>query len=186
MERTEIIKALECCSSKDYDCEKCHYFPKGTRSVPSMELLMHDALALIKELTVELDAMRGAANSYKMHNERLTEENERLSTSLANYDRQTEVRIAEDYYTAEAYDELREENERWRAECENPSVLWRQHFESVYQTSKETVKTAVKADTVREFAERLKSEMSFGRYIQADQIDRIANEILNNTEEEKK
>ncbi len=32
----------------------------------------------IKELTIELEAMRGAANSYKLHNEKLTEENERL------------------------------------------------------------------------------------------------------------
>ena len=48
----------------------------------------------------------------------LTEENEKLLTALANYDRQTEVRIAEEYYTAEAYEELREENERLRAELE--------------------------------------------------------------------
>lgn len=35
----------------------------------------------------------------------------------------------------------------------------------------------LRADTVREFAERLKAEMSFGRYIQADQIDQIAKEM---------
>lgn len=36
-----------------------------------------------ERLTVELDAMRGAANSYKMHNEKLTEENKRLEKELA-------------------------------------------------------------------------------------------------------
>jgi chromosome segregation ATPase len=46
---------------------------------------MKDALALInsqeqriEKLAVELEAMRCAANSYKMHNKELTEENERL------------------------------------------------------------------------------------------------------------
>lgn len=35
-----------------------------------------------------------------------------------------------------------------------------------------------RAYTVKQFAERLKAEMSFGRYIQADQIDQIAKEML--------
>ncbi len=39
-----------------------------------MVVQMRNALSLIKELTVELEAMRTAANSYKMHNEKLVEE----------------------------------------------------------------------------------------------------------------
>lgn len=114
-----------------------------------VEKAEHDAdryAQRIKELTVDLEAMRGAANSYKMHNKeltakvkeweeecdlrgdmwcklneenkRLTEEKERLLTALANYDRLTDVRIAEEYYTTEAYEELREENENLRTESD--------------------------------------------------------------------
>ena len=36
----------------------------------------------------------------------------------------------------------------------------------------------IRADTVRKMQERLKAEMSFGRYIQAEQIDQIAKEML--------
>jgi hypothetical protein len=36
----------------------------------------------------------------------------------------------------------------------------------------------IKAEAVKEFAEGLKKEMSFGRYIQADQIDNIAKELI--------
>ena len=41
-----------------------------------------------------------------------------------------------------------------------------------------TIKSQIVADTVRKMQERLKAEMSFGRYIQADQIDQIAKEML--------
>jgi hypothetical protein len=67
----EIIKALECCAEAEY-CATCH----ATDSCKGMDSLMENALALINrqkaqidELKVELDAMRGAANSYKMHYE---------------------------------------------------------------------------------------------------------------------
>lgn len=67
--------------------------------------ILEDALALI--------------TSQEERIKELTEENERLTTALAKYDLQTEVRIAENYYTAEAYEELSEENERLKAENEN-------------------------------------------------------------------
>jgi hypothetical protein len=126
----------------------------------------------------------------------LTEENERLSTALANYDRQTEVRIAEEYYTAEAYDELREENERLKSEVSVKKKLLKRCSDLV---------ETIQANTVREFAERLKEEpikvglplfglatknevedYANGLMLQMrDAIDRIANEILNeNTEDE--
>ena len=95
MEKELIIKALECCtrgrkSNEDRPCLECPYnecnIVGGTSerqtSGTCQGWLMKDALALIKELTVELDAMRGAANSYKMHNGRLTEENERLGKAM--------------------------------------------------------------------------------------------------------
>ncbi len=82
----QIIKALECCrydgdvtKSQVEVCLPCPYFNEGNCT----DVLKENALALIKELIVELEAMRTAANSYKMHNENLTEENEKLEAMVA-------------------------------------------------------------------------------------------------------
>lgn len=94
----QIIKALECWAS-DNPCigSACAVFRASTEScdrwigeralslIKSQEQKIKELtedvekyIAQTKELAVELDAMRGAANSYKMHSEKLTEENERL------------------------------------------------------------------------------------------------------------
>ena len=101
MEREQIIKALECCIKTQ--CDNCCNLGNWHEQWNCMTDLMKKALALIKELTeevadwkaiaeqyqkqcedsyVELEAMRTAANSYKMHNQKLTEENERLQKAL--------------------------------------------------------------------------------------------------------
>lgn len=81
LNREQIIKALECCGAYNHGktCKECPYrqIDLGDDEICSNRMSL-DALALIKELTLELEAMRTAANSYKMHNEKLTEENERL------------------------------------------------------------------------------------------------------------
>ena len=106
MEREQIIKALECC--KQDDCDNCpndfgncysnlagyalSLIKELTKDVERLRKQCGEAivecderdaerLKQVAELTVQLDAMRGATNSYKMHNERLTEENERLHAS---------------------------------------------------------------------------------------------------------
>ena len=67
------------------------------------------------------------------------------------------------------------EKERLLAECENQSVLWRQHFESIYETAKETVK----ADTVRKMQERLLSVCyRYPHAVGVDDINKIAKELL--------
>ena len=70
LNREQIVKALEWCSS-GRNCMKCSEDERSPRLSKEgcMALQMRNALALIRELTVELDAMRGAANSYKMHYE---------------------------------------------------------------------------------------------------------------------
>lgn len=84
LNREQIVKALECCIKVggyrmgEHCRANCHLF--DTRCAL---LLPQNALSLINELTVELDAMRCAANSYKMHYEKLTEENERLRADNA-------------------------------------------------------------------------------------------------------
>ena len=49
---------------------------------------------------------------------------------------------------------LQAENERLRNECGNQSTLWSKHFESIFETAKETIK----AEAYKEFAERLKAK----------------------------
>jgi hypothetical protein len=66
--------------------------------------------------------------------------------------------------------ELTEENERLRAAI----PLWAKQCVELTERCMQ-----LRADTVREMQERLKAEMSFGRYIQAYQIDQIAEEMLN-------
>jgi hypothetical protein len=77
-------------------------------------------------------------------------------------------------------EKLRAENKKLFDEAENQSTLWKQHFESLYETAKETVK----ADTVKKMRERLKAEFGNSR-CQAYRgnsihniIDQIAKEIL--------
>lgn len=45
------------------------------------------------------------------------------------------------------------EVEHWREEAENQSVLWRQHFESIYETAKETFKAEVAREIFEEIEE---------------------------------
>jgi predicted RNase H-like nuclease (RuvC/YqgF family) len=77
-----------------------------------------DALALIKQQEGTIKSQAIFIENLKTGIEKLTEENEKLLTALANYDRLIDIRIAEEYYTAEAYEELREENERLRKNLE--------------------------------------------------------------------
>ena len=97
LNREQIIKALECLNDK-HDricdaCPVCRLTDRGHRSCK--HVILDEAVALIKELT---------------------EENERLSTALAEYDHKTAIRISEEYVTADAYEELQEQNERLREE----------------------------------------------------------------------
>lgn len=63
LNRDQIIKALECCTSETASCTGCPRFPPSLMGCSRQN--MRDALSLIKELTVELEAMEGTANSYK-------------------------------------------------------------------------------------------------------------------------
>lgn len=124
----EIIKALECCSpiiSEDFDCDICPYNEKGCNTK-----LVRDALALInrqkaeieslqavhadmteslrlaaeanKDMSVELDAMRGAANSYKMHYENAIKEfAQRLKKKMYPYNGVDKKKYAINAYAVE-------------------------------------------------------------------------------------
>lgn len=65
LNREKVIKALELHSKLKPCMEVCPYGGENFCG----GLMAADALKLIKELTVEVEALRGAANSYKMHYE---------------------------------------------------------------------------------------------------------------------
>ena len=63
MEREQIIKALECCHTAFIaDCKQCTYKGKADNEedlgITCLNVLMKDALALIKELTEENKRLR--------------------------------------------------------------------------------------------------------------------------------
>lgn len=97
----QVKKALECCTLGD--CTPCpyHQIYVGCR-----DRMAEDALALINKqeteynelyelcesYRIERDAMRGAANSYKLHYKTLEKENEGLKTLLdESYDTQNSL-----------------------------------------------------------------------------------------------
>lgn len=151
----QVIKALECCSKgTTEDCAKCPRFD-GDRTLSTedcMEILMRNALALIKQLTEEIADLKAISEQYQKQFEDCYEEKAKLT----------------------------DENERLMTECGNQSILWKQHFESIYETAKETVR----ANTVREMQKRLHGRFGddanrvFSNYNIHRYIDRIAKEML--------
>lgn len=80
MNNSEIIKALECCTTTKGGCKECPM--KGYEKVDCQLITATEAYKLIKRqqaeierLNIDLKAMRGAANSYKAHYEDLKSEN---------------------------------------------------------------------------------------------------------------
>ena len=70
------------------------------------------------------------------------------------------------------------EIERLEAECGNQSTLWSQHYESIFETAKETIK----AEAVKEFAERLKEKerptFPLAMVIDVYEIDNLVKEMV--------
>jgi chromosome segregation ATPase len=140
MERETVIKALE-----DYKNSKIQT-QYGVISIDNI-------ISLIKELTEELETLKKAKYIYATVDycaddlaealeeiKKLTEENDRLSTALAEYEYKTNIRISEEYVHNEAYEDLREENERLQAEIT--------HLEGHRESDIKTVKN-LKAENER-------------------------------------
>lgn len=107
----QVKKALGCCHScNEADCKDCGYRHKADGEedlyISCVNVLISDALALINKqeteynelyeicesYRIERDAMRGAANSYKMYSKTLEKENETLKTLLdESYDTQNSL-----------------------------------------------------------------------------------------------
>ena len=106
LNRDEIIKALEHCTSEKYNCEGCPYFYKSDRLKSSMEILMTDAFALIKELSEEnerlmrdktaLECIVGTArNQAKADTVRKMQERLKQYIDVGHYRSPTEICLSE-------------------------------------------------------------------------------------------
>lgn len=87
MTAEETIKGIECCSTRyGTYCVKCPYSPivdcqnELSRDVQNLAIRQ---TAEINELKTELSAMRGTANSLKMHIEKLEKQNKRYENRIA-------------------------------------------------------------------------------------------------------
>ena len=152
LNREQIIKALECCSTTG-DCPKCLYNDDTSLCI---NRILKDALSLIKELT---------------------EENESLKQSL-DHEHASFMEIFGQY--GEKCDKLAEENERLHASCKELTqkcVSLNDAYEFVNGIVLES-----RADTVRKMQERIKAEKfhhkNFGDLVYLADIDQIAKEML--------
>lgn len=131
----------------------------------------------IRDLEVELKAMRGAANAYKMNIVELTEENERI-TQLLQKECENSCKICEMLDNkAEECKRLTEENERLRDENEIKS----QKRANIFEISNAFERGRI--DGIQKMQERLKAEKStaFGSQCEVIPfyvIDQIAKEML--------
>lgn len=147
MEREQIIKALECCVKNE--CDKCPIF----KEADYVDILAPNALALIKEQGEQI---------FKLEN--------RLKECENGYEGTLYLKSCKLHDAEEKVKELAEENERLRAEnaryeAENHAKFdkWLKLEEATKKRHEELFKEAkivVRADTVREFAERLKGKIN--------------------------
>ena len=161
MTDNEIIKALECCSSSPAKCGDC----------PCLQLcdclaVEKDALDLINRQKAEIEQLRKTI----------------LDGDFSSY---TALKAKENWHmeNSEYIDRLKEEIEN---QSENFKRLVAEHrkLQTNYSSMQSTlakmsmgVEQAI-AEAIKKFAERLKGEMGFGRYIQADQIDNLVKEMV--------
>lgn len=207
MEKEQIIKALECCTSGG-PCRECEYKDKSKDTFGCRKKCLKDALALIKQQDEQIfqleNRLKECENGYagtlhlescKLHDaeerlKELTEERKDFEIRALRAENQAAVYKDRWETSRKDFERLAEDNERLTKANEV--------YAELEQGCLVTGVKKVQANTVREFAERLKKALNdVARWsMHGDDkeyfiigkafIDRIADEILNNTEEEKK
>lgn len=180
--------------------KECENGYEGTLHLERCKL--HDAEEKIKELDVELKAMRGAANSYKIHITELTQAHEMLSESYNHLEKTKDellserARITEENARLEKLCALRDQDNKdtqdllYKAEAENDRLM---RDKTALECIVETARNQAKVDTVRKMQERLTERlnrnsifkgitMSAGETVY-DVIDQIAKEMLEGKDE---
>lgn len=152
LKQDEIIKALECCTSPDRNCDCGYECPYGDLIFCTQSLMAH-TLALIKELT---------------------EENEKQLNIIVELS-------AESVNFLIDINNLKKENERLRVVADMSDTTLTDALRIVNEFCDSRIKRA-RADTVREMQERIKAEKfhhkNFGDLVYLTDIDRIADELI--------
>ena len=183
----QIKKALERCAN-EWHCGLCGFTEK------ECALIKKSALAIIisqeqriAELEVELDAMRGAVNSCKLHNEKLTEERDGFE-NLAYTAIETQNRMSD------TIEELTEENESLTEELAKAysALDGSMNFYCSFAQSKiqncpiDDEVAKAKADTVREMQAEIEARCIKGGIYPVfvkSTIDKVAKEMLEGSNE---
>lgn len=126
MTDNEIINNIIWCIDPKNACADCPYY-ELRKSLDCVSSLFRDTLDLINRQKAELDQ-----NAKEQH-ELMIEKDKMFD-------------IAE---------KQKAEIERLRAECGNQSTLWSKHFESIFETAKETIK----AEAIKELADKVHTEI---------------------------
>ena len=197
----EIIKALECCASESIeDCQVCPYM-FDTIYCDQMKLRA-DALDLINrqqemldaaiagqetlqkaladkdreaaELNSDLKLLKNNHEHLKTIFDETVEKNKRLRDKVVGL-------TAEKDRLIETFGECQAEATKALAEKDKEIKRLNNNISAMAVTMHNCAK-ATRAEAIRAFAERLKTELSFGKYIQADQIDNLVKEMVGDTE----
>lgn len=113
MNDSEIIKALECCTTTKGGCKECPM--KGYEKVDCQLIAATEAYKLInrqqaeiERLNIELKTMRGAANGFKAEVEKLQTEKDLFIRNYSNFQKELLKEFAERVKTAfcAEFDEL--------------------------------------------------------------------------------
>jgi hypothetical protein len=101
LNREQIIKALECCTSEvtiEFNCTACPYIGKGCNSV-----VMRDALSLIKELTEENERLRAEVSVKKKLLDKCVDLEDKVKACTVKKMQEMVYEFADDLNTIDAY-----------------------------------------------------------------------------------
>ncbi len=153
MTDNEIKKALEHYSK---DAFALYYFMSSV----TLKHFLADVFDLINRQQAEIADERAKGNICAEVIARQDKEIAKYKAEIKNYSRNNRSLTGAVTEMQKALKKRSAEIEKLRAECWNQSVLWNKHFEGIFETAKETIK----AEAVKEFAEKLKQEVEMISY----------------------
>lgn len=153
----EIKKALECCSTY-ITLEECAWSdcPFVTEKGCSLELdeLQKLSLDLINRQEAENEINTMDIDSLERERDALQEMIIEQKAQLEKKDIEIDILIRKKETLRDEIAEQKAKIERLKAECGNQSALWSKHYERIFETTKEYLKSEAR----KEFWERLKSK----------------------------
>ena len=157
MTDNEIVKAYINCIGvhQSTDCQECPYHHEEDGCY---EKMTDDILSLINRQKTEIEALIAGQETLQKHIAKQKEENKWLQDQLSK----SEAEIAKQESKIERLQHL---------------------LNSKAFVLADDKKKQAKAEAIKEFAERLKKVLGFGRYISYEQIDNLVKEMVGDEDE---